>query len=181
VAIATVVIPVAVHAAEDESETMERAVHIEAEAIIAAIDLETREVSLRVDGGFMFTAVVPEDGISLDEFSVGDRVIGTYTAAVEAELREPTEEELADPWKVLEEGFVSKEGDAVTVGEAQLVRAVVTIDGVNKEQGVVIVTDSRGMIHMIGDVEPDKLTDVSAGQKAVIVFTESMALSLKKA
>ena len=43
-----------------------------------------------------------------------------------------------------------------------------------------VIKDSRGKVHMIGDVEPEKMTGVKVGQTAVIVFTEAMALTLEK-
>lgn len=175
-----VAVPCAVQAAEETSETTGRTAAIETEGVVAAIDQQTREVSLRTVGGFIFTVVAPETAISLDDVSVGDRVAGTYTMSIEADLREPTEEELADPWTVLEEAVVTKDGDEVSVDKAQVVRAVVTVDGMQKENGIVVVTDSRGMVHFISDVESVKLADVKIGQKVVITFAQAMALTLEK-
>jgi hypothetical protein len=79
------------------------------------------------------------------------------------------------------------EGESITtdpaspgVEAARRIRAVVTIEALNPETGVVTVKDARGKQHLIGDVEPAKMKGVMVGQKAVIVFTEAMALTLEK-
>ncbi|MEZ5503095.1 MAG: hypothetical protein R3E50_10735 [Halioglobus sp.] len=167
-------------AQSDKTESGGRAVAAEVEAVVTAIDLKTREVSLRTPSGFVITLVAPERVIKLEDVKVGDRLVGSFYAAIEAELRAPTETELAEPWKVLEESAISGDTAQPGVEAARLVRAVVTIEGVNKETGIVVVKDSRGRTHFISGVDPQKLNGVSVGQTAVIVFTEAMALTLEK-
>jgi hypothetical protein len=61
----------------------------------------------------------------------------------------------------------------------RVIRAVVTVEGMNRVSGTVTVKDSRGMVHIIGDVEPEKMEGVKIGETAVIVFAEAIALTLK--
>lgn len=178
--LAALALPVTAEEAQKPTETGGRAVAMEIEAEVTAIDLKTREVSLRLPSNFVVTVVAPEKVIKLEDVSVGDRLVGTFFAALEAEVRTPTAEETAEPWKVLEEESVSDEGAQPGIDSARLVRAVVTIEGMNRESGVVVVKDSRGKLHMIGDVAPEKMTGVAIGQTAVIVFTEALALTLEK-
>jgi hypothetical protein len=163
-----------------EDQTRGRAAAVQVEAEVTAIDLKTREVSLRTADGEEITVTAPEVVIKLEDLRVGDRVVGTLFAAIEAELRKPTKEELAEPWVVVEDGNITKEGATPGIDAARMVRAVVTIEGMNRETGVVTLKDSRGKLHFIGDVEPEKMTGVSIGQTAVVVFTEAMALTLEK-
>jgi hypothetical protein len=104
----------------------------------------------------------------------------TYLAALEGELREPTEEELAEPWLVLEDAGTSEDPGMPGVAGARVIRAVVTIEGMNREFGTVTVKDSRGKLHMIGDVEAEKMEGVTLGQTLVLVYTEAVAVSLEK-
>lgn len=164
----------------EKAATNGRAVAAELDAEVTAIDLKTREVTLRFSNGFETTLVAPEKVIKLEDVSVGDRVVGTYFAALEGEVRTPTAEELAEPWVVLEGKSVSGDPAHPGMDTARVIRAVVTIEAMSPETGVVVVKDSRGKTHFIGDVEPAKMTGVTAGQKAVIVFTEAMALTLEK-
>lgn len=157
-----------------------RVVGMEIEAEVTAIDLKTREVTLRGPLGIETTLVAPEKVIKLEDVKVGDRLVGTYIAALEGEVRVPTAEELAEPWQVLEGKAVSGDTANPGVEAARVVRAVVTIEGVDPAKRAVVVKDSRGKQHIIGDVEPAKLTGVTKGQKAVIVFSEAFALTLQK-
>lgn len=157
-----------------------RAVTVQVEAEVTAIDLQTREVSLKTGEGTAMTVVAPEKVIKLEEVNVGDRLVGTFFAALETELRAPTEAELAEPWVEVKEGALSNDGTTPGVDAARMVRAVVTIEGLNPDTGVVSLKDSRGKTHYVGDVEPEKMKKVSVGQKLVVVFTEAMALTLEK-
>lgn len=158
-----------------------RAVAIQLEAAVTAIDLDTREISLQGPNGQALTVTAQEQITDLDNVSVGDLLLVTYLAALEGEVRTPTEEELAEPWLVLEESAVSDDPDLPGVADARIIRAVVTIEGMNREIGVVTVKDSRGKLHMIGDVEAEKMEGVTLGQTVVLVYTEALAISLEKA
>jgi hypothetical protein len=181
VALLALTLPILVQAEpEKTAETNGRAMAVDIEAEVTAIDLKTREVTLRGPNGFETTLVAPEKVIKLEDVSVGDRVVGTFFAALEGEVRTPTAEELAEPWMVMQGKSLS--GDAANPGidTARVIRAVVTIEALNPETGVVVVKDSRGKEHSIGDVEAAKMAGVKVGQTAVVVFTEAMALTLQK-
>jgi hypothetical protein len=166
--------------AEAEMKTGSRAMAMQAEAVVTAIDLETRQVSLKGPDGKIFTITARDQLVKLEDVKVGDRLVVTYLAALETELRAPTEEELAEPWVVLEEAGVSEDAAHPGVAGARVIRAVVTIEGMNRELGVVTIKDSRGKLHMIGDVEPEKMEGVTLGQTAVMVYSEALAISLEK-
>jgi hypothetical protein len=170
----------AAEAPQAQDQKRGRAAAIQVEAVVTAIDLKTREVSLRTANGEEFTVTAPGVVIKLEDLRVGDRVVGSLFAAIEAEIRKPTAAELAEPWVVVSEGNVSKDAAAPGIDAARTVRAVVTIEGMNRETGVVTLKDSRGKLHFIGNVDPEKMTGVSIGQTAVVVFTEAMALTLQK-
>jgi hypothetical protein len=165
---------------EKTAETSGRAMAADIDAEVTAIDLKTREVTLTGAYGFKTTLIAPEKVIKLEDVQVGDRVVGTFFAALEGEVRTPTAEELADPWMVLEGKSVSGDTANPSVDAARVIRAVVTIEALNPEKGVVVVKDSRGKEHFISDVEPEKMAGVKVGQTAVVVFTEAMALTLEK-
>lgn len=167
-------------AEETQNEGGIRAMAISIEAEIIAIDLETREVTLRGADGEVVSMVSPEKVVKLEDMKVGDVVVASYLAALEGEVREPTEDELAVPWLVIEEAGASTEGVQPLVGGARVIRAVCTIEEMNKEEGTVKIKDSRGKVHQIGDVEPEKMEGVSIGQTVVMVYTEAMALSLNR-
>jgi len=165
--------------AVDDSKSGARAMAVQVEAEVTEIDLETRHVSLRGPDGNVFTVAAPELVIKLEDVKLGDKLVATYIAALEAEVRAPTAEELAEPWLVLEDGAVSADTASPGVGTARRIRAVCTIEGMNRELGTVTIKDPRGKLHLIGDVEPEKMSGVTLGQTIVMVFTEALALNLE--
>lgn len=166
--------------ADEHAQGGARAMAMQIQAVVSDIDLDTRQVSLQGPGGETVTVTAREEVVKLEDVNVGDVLVVTYLAALEGEVREPTEEELAEPWVVLEEGAVSGEGEEPGIGAARMIRAVCTIEGMNRILGTVTVMDSRGKLHLIADVEADKMEGVTLGQTVVIVFTEALALSLEQ-
>lgn len=164
-----------------EPEENIRAMAVTMEAVVTDIDLETRQVSLRGPQGNVVTLTAREDVVKLEDVNVGDRLVATYLAALEGELREPTEEELAEPWVELSDAGVSDDPDFRAVGEARAIRAVCTIEGMNRALGTVTIKDPRGKLHLIGDVEPEKMEGVTLGDTVVIIYREAIALALEPA
>ena len=163
-----------------EQETNVRGVVMSIEAEVTDIDLETRQVSLRGPQGNIVTLTAREDVVKLEDVKVGDKLVATYLAALEGELRAPTEEELAEPWVELSDAGVSEDPDMPAVGEARLIRAVCTVEGMNRALGTVTLKDPRGKMHLIGDVEPEKMEGVKLGDTVVVIYREALALSLER-
>lgn len=170
----------AAHHEEPEADVKAgaRGVVMEAQAEITAVNLKTREVTLRGPAGNTFTLQSDDKAVALEDVKVGDTVVVTYIAAMESELRAPTAEEVAEPWVELDQEMVSDDASQPGIAEMQVIRAVVTVEGMNREFGTVTVKDSRGMVHIIGDVEPEKMKGVKLGETAVIVFAQALALTL---
>jgi hypothetical protein len=167
------------HAEAAEPNTNSRAMAITIEAVITDIDLETRQVSVQGPGGQTITMTATEQVVKLEDINVGDTIVATYIASLEGELREPTEEELAEPWVVLQDAAMSEGDEQPAIGGARLIRAVCTIEGMNRVLGTVTVMDPRGKLHLIGDVEPEKMEGVTLGQTIVMVYTEALAMTLE--
>lgn len=161
------------------TESNVRAMVVVLEAVVTDIDLETRQVSLQGPSGQTVTVTAKEDVVKLEDVSVGDRLRATYLSALEGELREPTEEELAEPWLVLQESGKGMVEGTPMAGGARVIRAVCTIEGMNRLLGTVTILDSNGRAHVIGDVEPEKMEGVTLGQTIVMVYEEALALTLE--
>ena len=154
-------------AVADETTSGGRAMAITVEAVVTDIDLETRHVTLQGPAGESFTLTATEEVVKLENVKVGDKLRATYISALEGELREPTEEELAEPWVVLEDGGKGVVDGVPMAGGARVIRAVCTIEGMNRLLGTVTILDPNGRAHVIADVEPQKMTGVTLGQTIV--------------
>lgn len=179
---AALVLPLSAVAEEEAAAAPEagvRAMAMEVEATVTAIDLETRQVTLQGPDGNAMTLTATEQVIKLEDVSVGDVLRATYLAALEGELREPTEEEKAEPYVMIKDAGVGEvEGEPV-VGAGRIIHAVCTIEGMNRLLGTVTVLDPNGKVHIIADVEPEKMSGVTLGQTIVLTFREALALSLE--
>jgi hypothetical protein len=161
-------------------EANQRTLTLQVQAVVTAIDLKSRQVTLKGQEGNTITLTAGEEVVDLEEVSVGDTLRATYMAALEGELREPTEEEKANPFvNVADSGSGVVDG-AAALGAARQIHAVCTIEGINRLLGTVTILDPNDKIHVIGGVEPDKMSGISLGQTVVITYTEALALTLEK-
>lgn len=174
-------LPLISQAAHHEEEPDNgRAMAMVIEAQVVDVDRDSNQVSLKGPMGNVVTLTIREEVATLENVKVGDTVLATYMAAMESELRAPTEEELAQPWVVMEEGGAMPDAENPGIGGARIIRAVCTIEGMNRALGTVTLKDSRGKLHFIGDVEPAKMEGVTLGQTIVVVYAEALALTLEK-
>ena len=157
-----------------------RAIVAEVEGEVIAVDMATREVVVRGPAGNFVTLTAREDGVDLSKIAPGDTIIADYVASIEAEVRAPTAEEEANPWVAMGEmGNTASDAEMTAAGAVRLIRAVCTIEAMDRN-GNVMIKDARGRMHTVGGVEMSKLDDVRLGDTVVVVFTEALVLSLKE-
>ncbi|EED32482.1 conserved hypothetical protein [gamma proteobacterium NOR5-3] len=171
----------AAHHEEAMSDHAERAMAIEIDAEVIAVDAETRELVLQLPTGEQMTTVVDPQVKRLAEVAPGDFLVVTYLAALAAELREPTEEEMANPWVEGADAGIAGAEDAPGGAMVSAVRAVCTIEGMNRLIGTVTILDSRGKAHVIADVKPERIEQLRIGQSVVMTFTQALAVGIEKA
>jgi hypothetical protein len=150
-------------------------------AVITKIDSKTREITLEGSLGNFITLVAGPELTRFDELAVGDVVNATYTSSISGELRAPTEEELAQPMVVVDADAITAPKDkdpGAAVGVT--VRAVCTIEGMNRITRTVMLKDPDGDFHIIEDVDPEKMAGVTIGETIIVTYTEAFALSLEK-
>lgn len=165
--------------AAEEFSASAKGVSLVMQAQVVEVDRTNREVSLKGPDGNVVTMAVGRDVIDLERVKVGDTLVSTYRQSLEAELRKPTKEELAEPWVVVEEQVGLDDPAPEALGGARVVRAVCTIEGMNRILGTVVIQDARGKLHVIGGVEPEKMEGVTLGQTLVVVHTEALAIALE--
>lgn len=149
-------------------------------AEIVGIDPETREITLEGPLGNTITLTAGPDVQRFDEFAKGDMITATYSESISGELRAPTEEELAQPWVELDAAGIAAANMPPAAGVGRIIRAVCTIEGMNRATETVTVKDSRGRFHVIPDVDPARMAGVAIGDTVVITYSQAVALSLEK-
>lgn len=158
----------------------ERAMAKRVSAVITDIDTEAREVTLQGGLGNSITLTVGPDVKRFDEFKVGDLVVATYASSISGELRAPTEAELAEPIVELDAGAVAKADMEPGAAVGRSIRAVCTIEGMNRITQTIMLQDPDGDFHILDDIDPAKMAGVSLGDTIIITYTEAFALTLEK-
>tara|TARA_R110000823_G_scaffold119998_8_gene244371 strand:- start:40518 stop:41117 length:600 start_codon:yes stop_codon:yes gene_type:complete len=157
-----------------------RAITRQVTAEIVAIDPKTRGITLQGPLGNTITLKAGPEIERFDEFAKGDMIRATYSESISGELRSPTEAELAEPWVELDAAGIAAENMPPAAGVGVIVRAVCTIEGMNRVSGTVTVQDPRGQFHVISNVPAAKMEGVRLGDTVVITYSQAVALSLEK-
>jgi hypothetical protein len=149
-------------------------------AVITAINAESRRITLEGALGNSITLTAGPEVTRLDEFSVGDLVHAVYASSISGELRAPTEAELAVPLIVLDGEAIAAENMEPGAVAGRTIRAVCTIEGMNRIARTVMLKGPDGDILIIDDVDPANLEGVSLGDPVIVTYTEAIALTLEK-
>lgn len=170
--------------AAEESETKPLTRH-ESElttitARVESVDPEKREVTLKGPEGNKVTITAGKSVKRFNEVKPGDVVQATYYQSVAAELREPTAEEKANPLTVESGEGRASESAAPAGGVARRVKAVVTIESIDRSAQTITVKGPRGNTVTAKVEHPENLEKMQVGNNIVITYTEALALSLEK-
>jgi hypothetical protein len=168
-------------AAHEKVAGGERAAAVQVSAVISDIDPETREITLQLPSGSYVTLTATDAIKRFDEFAVGDAIVATYITSLAGEVREPTPEEKENPWQELDAAAVAGLEVPPGVAGMRVIKAVCTIEGMNRVAGTVMIQDPRGKYHLIGDVAPEKFEGRMLGETIVMIYSEAVALTLEKA
>jgi hypothetical protein len=148
-------------------------------ATVESVDPEKREVTLKGPHGKV-TITADKSVKRFNEVKAGDVVQATYYQSVAAELREPTAEEKANPLTVESGSGRASESSAPAGGVARRVKAVTTIESIDRSAQTITVKGPRGNTVTAKVEHPENLAKMQVGQNIVITYTEALALSLEK-
>jgi len=111
---------------------------------ITDIDYSGREVTLKNSEGRIETFSVRQDVTRLNEAKVGDKVSIDYYYGFDAEVRKPTAEEQQNPLVVLQSTGRAESDEAPAGTSVRQIRAVVTIEGLDRADQTLTVKGPRG-------------------------------------
>ena len=180
--------PAALLSAETQSTpanaaTMSRkdALLVTVTASVEAIDLATREVTLKGPLGNSVTFTVDSRVKRLGEVKVGDLVRADYYVSVAAELRKPTAEEAKTPLVILDAAGKAPPGTSPAAAGLRRFKVVTTIEGLDRPTQTVTVKGPRGNYFTARVADSSRLTQMRIGENIVLTCTEALAISLEKA
>jgi hypothetical protein len=149
-------------------------------ATVTAIDLAKREVTLKDSLGKLETVVVSDDVKRLDEVKVGDNVTAKYYIGIAAELRAPTAEEKAEPFKVIDGAGRTPAGSAPGAAAVRAVRVVATIEGLDRPTQSVTLKGPGGRYFQVRVADPKILEKPHLGDTVVVTVAEALAVAIEK-
>lgn len=153
---------------------------VTAQGKVTAINKDTREITLMGPQGELATVTASDAVKRFNEISVGDMITFDYYTYMKAEFRQPTEAEINEPLVVLVEGGKAPEGmDPAAIVGAE-VKAVVTVEILNRPAMLATVKGPRGNYTTIPMEDETLMTELHIGQVVILTYTEAMAVSLEK-
>ena len=174
----------AVHASEEQAAGAENpavgaATLVTLSATVAAINQDTREVTLKDADGNELAITVGEEVKNLPQVKVGDQVEVAYYESVNVELLGP---EQAEPEAAAMSALETAEPGQKPAGAlATELSIVATIDAINKDAETVTLTGPEGNTKTVKVRNPANLEKVAVGDKVMITLTRAIAVDVSEA
>jgi hypothetical protein len=149
-------------------------------ATVAAINHETREVTLKGPLGNDVSFVASKEVQRLNEVAVGDKVTVDYLVSLAGEVRAPTEAEKKNPYAVSTEHARAPDGKAPAAGIVRTIRVVGTIEKLDDTIQLVTLKGPRGNTLPVRVDNPAKFKQLHVGDSVIMTYSEAMAISLHK-
>lgn len=153
---------------------------VKMQGTVTAINKETREVTLLGPEGNLVTIVAGDAVERFDEIAVDDVIVFEYFRYMKAEFREPTAEEIAEPLVVIAEGGKAPEGMDPEAIVGAIVKAVVTVEVLNRPFMLATVKGPRGNYMTIQMEDEELITQLHIGQVVILTYAEAIAIALEK-
>lgn len=161
-------------------EPRERLSLVTMQGTVTDIAKETRDVTLKGPDGELVTVTAGPEVKRFGEIAVGDIITFDYYTYLKAEFRTPTSEEKAEPFVVLEGEDRAPEGEAPAGAVGQMVKAVVTIEILNRPQMLATVLGPNGNYLTIPMKDAAFMEQLRIGQVVIMTYAEAVAVSLTK-
>lgn len=149
--------------------------------IVESVDLATRKVGIRGSKGGLLLIKAGEEVERLDEVEIGDAVVAEYHISVVGEFRAPTPEEEANPLVFLETAAKAPPEMDPAGGGLAMIRAVVTIEGIDRPTQTVTVMGPQGNYLVVDVLDPTRFDRISIGDPVIVTYTEALGVALEKA
>lgn len=141
---------------------------------------ETRAITLMGRNGELATMIADESVERFDEIAFNDVLTVDYWTYMMAEFRQPTHEELADPLVIMADGGKAPEGMDPAAVVGAIVKAVVTIEILNRPFMLATVRGPAGNYLTIQMEDMELIKELNIGQVIIITYAEAIVMSLTK-
>ena len=145
-----------------------------ATAVVIAIDLPTRTVTLAGPEGNEFLVYVDDTVTNLAQARVGDQVDVSYYESLAWSVRTPPGR---DPGVSVQEDITTAAPGSKPAGTAVArMTMTVTVDSIDLDSGTVTLEGPRGNTHTLTASDPKNLQGVQVGDLVDITYTETLTV-----
>ena len=152
----------------------------ELQGTITSLDTDSREVTVVGQEGNIVTLMAGEEVERFNELEVGDLIKLEYWTFMMAEFRNPSPEELAEPLVILAEAGKVDLDMPPGAALGALVKAVVTVEVINRPYMDVVVKGPQGNFMTIPVEDPELIEMLNVGKVVILTYGEAMALYIEK-
>lgn len=166
--------------AQDKRPSREKWDQVSMQGTVTEINAETREITLMGSDGGLVTMTAGEDVERFDEIAVDDVIKFEYYTYIKAEFRDPTPEEKAEPVQMIAEAGKAPEGVDPAAAVGAVVKAVVTIEALNRPFMMATVSGPNGNYVSIPMEDEELMKELHIGEVLVLTYAEALAIGLEK-
>jgi len=165
---------------QDRRSSREKWDQVAMQGTVTEIKADTRELTLMGTNGGLVTITASEAVERFDEIAINDVLKFEYYTYMKAEFREPTSEEIAEPIVVMAEGGKAPEGIDPAAVVGAVVKAVVSIEVLNRPNMTATVRGPRGNYATIQMEDKELIKELKIGEVLILTYAEAVAVSLEK-
>ena len=166
--------------AQEKRPSREKWDQVSMQGTVTDIDAETRDITLMGTDGGLMTITAGEDVERFDEISIDDVIKFDYYTYIKAEFRDPTPEEVAEPLQMVAEGGKAPEGVDPAAVVGAVVKAVVTIEALNRPFMIATVSGPNGNYVSIPMEDEELMKELHIGEVLILTYAEAVAVALEK-
>ena len=166
--------------AQDKRPSREKWDQVSMQCTVTEINAETKEITLMGTDGGLVTMTAGEEVERFDEIAVDDVIKFEYYTYIKAEFRDPTPEEVAEPVQMIAEAGKAPEGIDPAAVVGAVVKAVVTIEALNRPFMVATVSGPNGNYVSIPMEDEKLMTELHIGEVLILTYAEAVAIALEK-
>jgi hypothetical protein len=163
--------------ASEPKPVIERSKLMSDTATVEAIDVGTRQLTLKGSDGRIATFDVDEQVRNLPQVEVGDHVVVDYIEGVAVYIVKPGK---APGVAVEQASDVAKPGDKPGIAGAHRITLVATVEEIDENAPSVTLRGPNGHLLEIKVRDPDNLEKVRVGETVQITYTQALAVSVHK-
>lgn len=149
-------------------------------SVVEAIDHDQRMITLRGPSGATITFKAGEEIQRFNEINVGDEVEVETMQALATQIIPASAKDSSAPVAVTEAAGRAPADSAPAMGAARQVRAVFTVEAIDKEHWTADLRDPTGGITTVRVRDRDRLNHTKVGDRVEVTYTEAMVISVKK-